>query len=138
MVDRFISAVADVKDTEEINNTIRKICKSAKKAENRFCYYIGGTDDAATGLLNEVSGPISRHLPAKTVCQRVRKKDQQVCELRYEEPLDLSTMDLEKQRVKTLKKILSEKFDDGCKGCLEKSDFIRRIRELAGAQHNEL
>lgn len=32
-----------------------------------------------------------------------------------EEVIDLKTIDLNKQKVKTLKKILNEQFDDGCK-----------------------
>lgn len=47
-----------------------------------------------------------------------------------EEQIDLSKIDLNKQRVKVLKKILNDQFNDGCKGCLEKEDYIKRINEL--------
>lgn len=43
--------------------------------------------------------------------------------------LDLSTVDLKKLKVKDLKKILEE-WGESCKGCAEKSDFIRKITEL--------
>ena len=46
-------------------------------------------------------------------------------------PIDLKTIKLEKQRVKTLRKILNDQFGDSCKGCVEKADFVKRIRELA-------
>lgn len=43
--------------------------------------------------------------------------------------VDLSTVDLKKLKVKDLKKILEE-WGESCKGCAEKSDFIRKINEL--------
>lgn len=38
-------------------------------------------------------------------------------------------MNLKKMKVKDLKKILSD-WDDSCRGCTEKSDYIKRIEEL--------
>ena len=38
-------------------------------------------------------------------------------------------MDLKKLKVRDLKKILAD-WDEICDGCLEKSDYIRRIEEL--------
>ena len=43
--------------------------------------------------------------------------------------VDLNTVDLKKLKVKDLKKILEE-WGETCKGCAEKSDFIRKINEL--------
>lgn len=43
--------------------------------------------------------------------------------------VDLSSVDLKKLKVKDLKKILEE-WGESCKGCVEKSDFIRKINEL--------
>lgn len=43
--------------------------------------------------------------------------------------LDLSKVDLKKLKVKDLKAILLE-WDEKCKGCTEKSDFIKLIEEL--------
>lgn len=43
--------------------------------------------------------------------------------------LDLTSVDLKKLKVKDLKKILEE-WGESCKGCAEKSDFIRKITEL--------
>lgn len=43
--------------------------------------------------------------------------------------MDLSSVDLKKLKVKDLKKILEE-WGESCKGCAEKSDFIRKITEL--------
>ena len=33
----------------KIEGKFRKFCKDLKGKENRFCYFLGGTDDAATG-----------------------------------------------------------------------------------------
>lgn len=112
-----------------IETAIIKFCKDAKSKENRFCYYIGATSDAATKIINEVSKPLSHHVPVEKICEKLKKKDSQICELKYDKQLDLSTVDLKKLKVKDLKKIL-EDWGESCKGCAEKSDFIRKITEL--------
>lgn len=107
----------------------KKWCKAAKLRENRFCYFLGGTEDAATGILGEMSKPLSWGVPPEKVCEKLKKKDKQVCELRYEKQIDLKTIDLKKLKVRDLKKILND-WDETCDGCLEKGDFIKRIEEL--------
>lgn len=47
------------------------------------CYYIGGTKDAATGMLKEVVQPVSYHKPAEKICERLKSLDSQICELQY-------------------------------------------------------
>ncbi|XP_061584311.1 mesencephalic astrocyte-derived neurotrophic factor [Cololabis saira] len=113
----------------DIEKALERSCKDAKGKENRFCYYIGGTSDAATKIINEVSRPLSHHVPVDKICEKLRKKDGQICELRYDKQLDLTSVDLKKLKVKDLKKIL-EDWGESCKGCAEKSDFIRKITEL--------
>lgn len=49
--------------------------------------------------------------------------------LLLDKQVDLSSVDLKKLKVKDLKKILEE-WGESCKGCVEKSDFIRKINEL--------
>ncbi|CAB1315595.1 unnamed protein product, partial [Coregonus sp. 'balchen'] len=105
---RFYQTLQDnnVKFTSaDIEKALVKTCKDAKGKENRFCYYIGGTSDAATKILNEISKPLSYHTPVDKI------------------------LDLKKLKVKDLKKILEE-WGESCKGCAEKSDFIRKINEL--------
>ncbi|CAL8337694.1 unnamed protein product [Merluccius merluccius] len=116
-------------NSADIEKALVKTCKEAKSKENRFCYYIGGTSDAATKIINEVSKPLSYHAPVDKICERLKKKDSQICELKYDKQVDLSTVDLKKLKVKDLKKILEE-WGESCKGCAEKSDFIRKITEL--------
>lgn len=120
----------DVKfSSADIEKALMKSCKDAKGKDNRFCYYIGATSDAATKIINEVSKPLSYHVPVEKICEKLKKKDSQICELKYDKQLDLSTVDLKKLKVKDLKKILEE-WGESCKGCAEKSDFIRKITEL--------
>lgn len=109
---------------------IKEICGAIKeRKENRFCYYIGGTEDAATGILKKVSEPLANFLPAERICEKLKKVDSQICELKYDKPIDWKNINLKKMKVKQLKKILDD-WGDGCKGCIEKSDFIKRIEEL--------
>lgn len=113
----------------KIEAAFKKYCKGMKLKENRFCYYLGGTEDAATGTLGEMSKPISWSMPSDKICEKLKKKDKQVCELRYDKQIDFKTVDLKKLKVRDLKKILSD-WDEGCDGCLEKGDYIKRIEEL--------
>ncbi|XP_030812803.1 mesencephalic astrocyte-derived neurotrophic factor [Camarhynchus parvulus] len=112
-----------------IEKELLKSCKEAKGKENRLCYYIGATSDAATKIINEVSKPMSHHIPVEKICEKLKKKDSQICELKYDKQIDLSTVDLRKLRVKELRRILDD-WGEVCKGCVEKYDFIRRIHEL--------
>ena len=47
------------------------------------CYYIGGLETSATGMLGEMSKPISWGMPALKVCEKLEKKDAQICDLKY-------------------------------------------------------
>ncbi|OXB71303.1 UNVERIFIED_CONTAM: hypothetical protein H355_005729 [Colinus virginianus] len=142
---RFYQSLKD-NDVEftpaSIEKELTKSCREAKGKENRLCYYIGATSDAATKIINEVSKPMSHHIPVEKICEKLKKKDSQICELKYgaragllalqgcsDKQIDLSTADLRKLRVKELRRILDD-WGEACKGCAEKSDFIRRIHEL--------
>ena len=49
------------------------------------CYYIGATDISATKLVREVTKPLSFGKPTEKICEGLKKKDQQICELKYGE-----------------------------------------------------
>ncbi|NXL08949.1 MANF factor, partial [Mesembrinibis cayennensis] len=66
-----------------IEKELLKSCKEAKGKENRLCYYVGATSDAATKIINEVSKPMSHHIPVEKICEKLKKKDSQICELKY-------------------------------------------------------
>lgn len=113
----------------DIEKALMKTCKDARGKDNRLCYYLGATPDAATRIVGEVSRPLSNHIPVSKICEKLKKKDGQICELRYEQQLDLTSVDLRKLRVRELKKVL-EDWGEACRGCAEKDDFVRRITEL--------
>lgn len=131
VVEKFSNSLSDTtrKDPKKIEDEFKKFCKGTKSKENRFCYYLGGLEESATGILGELSKPLSWSMPAEKVCEKLKKKDNQICDLRYDKTIDLKTVDLKKLKVRDLKKILND-WDETCDGCLEKSDFIKRIEEL--------
>jgi len=110
----------------EIENEVRRVCNAYKDLnERRFCYYIGGTDDAATSMLREISTPIKNSVPTDKICDRLNGKDDHICSVRYktEEKPDYSKMDFSKLSVRELKNILGE-WNEKCEGCTEKGDFV--------------
>jgi len=131
VIERFSETLSDTerKDPKKIEDKFRDWCKEIKGKENRFCYYLGGLEESATGILGEISKPLSWSMPADKICEKLKKKDSQICDLRFEKTIDLKTVDLKKLKVRDLKKILSG-WDEECDGCIEKTDFIKRIESL--------
>ncbi|XP_056632559.1 mesencephalic astrocyte-derived neurotrophic factor homolog [Diorhabda sublineata] len=124
------------KDPKKIENEFREFCKGLKNKENRFCYYLGGLEESATGILGEMSKPMSWSMPAEKICEKLKKKDAQICELHYDVEIDLKNVDLKKLKVRDLKKILND-WGENCEGCIEKSEYLSRIEELK-PRHTEL
>ncbi|KAM3964409.1 LOW QUALITY PROTEIN: mesencephalic astrocyte-derived neurotrophic factor [Aphomia sociella] len=129
-VEKFAATLSDdvKKDPKLIETAFKKFCKGSKNKENRFCYYLGGLEESATGILGELSKPLSWSMPADKICEKL-KKDAQICDLRFDKQIDLKNVDLKKLKVRDLKKILND-WDEVCDGCIEKTDFIKRIEEL--------
>lgn len=121
---------------DKIEIALLKYCKQAKGKDERFCYYIGATDISATKLIHSVTKPLSFFKPVEKICEDLKKKDTQICDLKYEKQIDLETVDLKKLRVKELKKILSQWGED-CRGCVEKTEFIDKIN-VVKIKHVEL
>ncbi|KAK5638693.1 hypothetical protein RI129_012988 [Pyrocoelia pectoralis] len=137
-IDKFSSKLSDdvKKDPKKIEEEFKIFCKGTKTKENRFCYYLGGLEESATGILSELSKPLSWSMPSDKICEKLKKKDGQICDLRYDVEIDLKTVDLKKLKVRDLKKIINDWGED-CQGCIEKSDFIQRIEQLKPV-HTEL
>ncbi|KAK8736301.1 hypothetical protein OTU49_004928 [Cherax quadricarinatus] len=119
----------DKANPTRIEDKFRTACEDAKGKDNRFCYYIGGLETSATGILGEMSKPMSWGMPMDKICEKLKKKDAQICDLRYEKQIDLKNVDLKKLKVRDLKKILND-WDESCDDCLEKGDYIKRIETL--------
>ncbi|XP_043570128.1 cerebral dopamine neurotrophic factor [Chiloscyllium plagiosum] len=111
-------------------NELMLMCEYTKGKEHRLCYYIGATSDAATKIVNEIARPMSAHVPVQKICEKLKVKDMQICELKYENKLLLKKAELHKLRVAQLKKIL-EDWGEKCIACAEKIDLIDLILELA-------
>jgi galactose-1-phosphate uridylyltransferase len=132
-VQEFIDQLKNEKSEEKIESGIKKICKKyTNKADKRFCYYIGGSEDAATSLLRTLSVPMKNHMPVEKICEKLKKADGQICQVKYEKPpkpIDWATVDFNKMRVKELRDILTN-WQEKCDGCTEKGDYIRKIKEV--------
>ncbi|XP_006191656.1 cerebral dopamine neurotrophic factor [Camelus ferus] len=115
---------------ETLEKELISFCLDVKGKENRLCYYLGATEDAAAKILSEVTRPMSVHMPAMKICEKLKKVDSQICELKYEKKLDLASVDLSKMRVTELKQILYS-WGEECKACAEKTDYVNLIKELA-------
>nr|XP_004662423.1 cerebral dopamine neurotrophic factor [Jaculus jaculus] len=132
-LNRFYNSLIakDVRFTlDVIEKELIGFCLDAKGKEHRLCYYLGATKDAATKILSEVTRPMSVHMPAAKICEKLEKMDSQICELKYEKKLDLASVDLWKMRVAELKQILLS-WGAECRACAEKSDYVNLIKELA-------
>ncbi|XP_017554314.1 cerebral dopamine neurotrophic factor [Pygocentrus nattereri] len=133
----YQSLVASHKElsTALVEEGLMKACAEATGKENRLCYYLGASSDAAAKVTGEVSRPLSAHVPVQKICQRLQQRDQQICDLQYEQQvLDWSREALSKMRVLDLKRVLAS-WGEECRACLEKSDLIDLIQEVA-PKHN--
>lgn len=130
---KFDEAHPEAKDKSEkdIEKLFQKWCKSATDKDERFCYYIGGAATSATNILKKMTGPFRHHVPYVKICEKLKDADSQICDLKYEKEVDLTDIDFKKLKVKDLKKILSDWNEHNvCKGCSEKSEFVRAVKEL--------
>lgn len=44
---------------------------------------MGGLEESATGTLGDLSKPLSYSMPAEKICEKLKKKDAQICDIRY-------------------------------------------------------
>ena len=65
------------------------IGSSTQYSDERFafvlyqCYYVGGLEESATGMLGEMSKPVSWGVPAEKICMKLYRKDAQICDIKY-------------------------------------------------------
>jgi len=85
VMEKFAATLSsdDLKSVKVIEDKFRKFCKTSKGKDHRLCYYLGGLEESATGILGEMSKPLSWSMPADKVCEKLKKKDVQICDLRY-------------------------------------------------------
>merc|ERR1719331_656338 len=76
---------------EDIEKVMRSWCDTSKGKDKTMCYYVGVGDaerGTSGGVKRDISGSLSRGINAKRLCNRLKSKDGQMCELRYEKKID--------------------------------------------------
>lgn len=116
---------------EKISEAFPKSCEEAKddSTEAKFCYYLGGQKVSATRTYKEMAEKMANDYPTNKVCEYLKSKDPQICEIKEKIPIDLKTVDLKTLKVADLKKLLKER-KESCDACFEKSEFIKKIEEI--------
>ena len=105
--------------------------KKLTSRERKICYYIDP-------IKRNVAQPFSTGMPSLKVCQRINEQNPEICTVKFPvQTKNLEKKDLSKLRVKQLKQILSERGVE-CKGCVEKSEFIKKVQETEHLAGNEL
>jgi len=132
-INTFAETLNDDEKTnpEKIEKLFKKYCSKLKvdTKEHRLCYYIGALETSATYAIGDLSKPFSWGIPVEKICrERLLKTNPQICDLKYEKQIDVNAVDLNKLKVKDLKKILSDWGETA--DFIEKSEFIKRINEV--------
>lgn len=132
-IEKFAETLSDEekKNPLKIEENLKKFCSKVRvdSKEDRLCYYIGASKTSATYAIGDFSKPLSWGIPIEKICrERLAKTNPQICELKFEKPIDVDGVDLQKLKVKDLKKILESWGEPA--DFMEKSDFIRRINEV--------
>merc|ERR1719389_1154907 len=133
VIDSIDKSVTD-EDRKSVEKNMFEWCATAKGKDKTMCYYIGVGDaesGTAGGVKRDISGSLSRGINSKRLCTRMKKKDAQMCELRYEKKIDVKNTDLKKLRVKELRKIADDEGID-TKGLVEKDEYIKKIHDKFG------
>jgi len=132
-VNAFVETITDNEKAspEKIEKAFKKYCSKVKvdSKEHRLCYYIGALETSATYAIGDLSKPLSWGIPVEKICrERLSKTNPQICDLKYEKQIDVNSVDLNKLKVKDLKKILSDWGETS--DFIEKSEFIKYINEV--------
>jgi len=117
-------------DVEVVEKKMRTWCDNAKGKDKQMCYYMGVGDakeGTSGGVKRDISSSLQRGINAKRLCNRLKAKDGQMCELKYEKKFDPKAADFKKMRVKELRKVCDDEGID-TKGYTEKEEFIKAIK----------
>jgi len=116
----------DAKSKPAIETALGTYCEDADNKlgprEKKICYYIDP-------VKRDVAQPYSLGMPSDKVCKRINKQNPEICAVKF--PIKTEAMekqDLSKLRVKQLKSILADRGVE-CTGCVEKSDYIKKVQE---------
>mmetsp|Transcript_49862 Transcript_49862/g.85719 ORF Transcript_49862/g.85719 Transcript_49862/m.85719 type:complete len:166 (-) Transcript_49862:549-1046(-) len=123
-VDALLSQKADKKNRDKIEDALEQHCasKALSAREKKMCYNL-------TPIKRSVAQPFSVGMPKLKVCQRLKKDNPDICDIKF--PMKVADdTDYSKLRVKVLKGILADR-GVTCEGCLEKSDYVKKAQDTA-------
>lgn len=117
-------------DVEVVEKKMRAWCDVASGKDKQMCYYMGVGDakeGTSGGVKRDISSALTRGINAKRLCARLKTKDGQMCELKYDKTFDPATADWKTMRVKELRKVCD---DAGISttGFSEKEEFLKAIK----------
>jgi hypothetical protein len=112
------------KQKPEIEKAIGAYCQrdTLNSKEKKICYYIDP-------IKRDVAQPFSLGMTSMKVCERINKSNPEICTVKH--PVKTEKMeekDISKLRVKQLKQILADRGVE-CKGCVEKEEFVKKVKE---------
>lgn len=122
----------DSRKKPAIEKAIGEYCsrETLNSRQKKICYYIDP-------IKRDVAQPFSLGMGSLKTCQRITKMNPEICHVKMPLKTDkMETQDLSKLRVKQLKSILSDRGVE-CKGCVEKSEFIKKVEETAHLASDE-
>jgi len=123
---------ADIKNKPKVEEALGAYCARDDHGprERKICYYIDP-------IKRDVAQPFSTGMPPDRVCKRINKANPEICTVKFPVKTDkLEKKDLSKMRVKQLRRILADRGLD-CKGCVEKSEFIKKVLDTEHLANNE-
>jgi hypothetical protein len=132
-----IDATLTAKDREDVvvvEKKMREWCDTSKGKDKTMCYYMGVGDaeqGTSGGVKRDISSSLTRGINAKRLCNRLKTKDGQMCELKYDKKFDPKAADFKKMRVKELRKVCDDEGID-TKGLVEKDEYIKKIKAHFG------
>jgi hypothetical protein len=120
----------DVKKKPKVEEAMGAYCarKDLGPREKKICYYIDP-------IKRDVAQPFSTGMSADRVCKRLNKTNEAICGVKLPVKTDnLEPQDFSKLRVKQLKAILAQRGVE-CKGCVEKDEFIQKVKNTEHLAH---
>ncbi|GKY94171.1 hypothetical protein MPSEU_000384400 [Mayamaea pseudoterrestris] len=98
--------------------------------EKKICYYIDP-------IKRDVAQPFSLGMSSLKVCERINKSNPEICTVKNPVKTEkMEVKDISKLRVKQLKQILADRGVE-CKGCVEKEEFVKRVKETEHLANDE-
>merc|ERR1711862_9186 len=123
----------DSRKKPAVEQAIADYCSKStlNSREKKICYYIDP-------IGRDVAQPFSLGMPSMKVCERINKSNPEICTVKMPVKTEkMETKDISKLRVKQLKQILAERGVE-CRGCVEKEEFVKKVKETEHLASDEL